>query len=89
MSKLNLLKWIYDLGYHKAEDRYYYALMQLVQQRSTSNPSLYKMANETDKEWEKRKNNEAKLFYELRILIDSVFHPQEYVETTPKDRFMP
>lgn len=85
--KLSILKWVYDLGYKKAEDRYYHALME--EARSIYIELEYSRAQETEKEKEERQGKLLDRRHDLSVVINNVFHPKEQVEIESKSRFLP
>lgn len=93
--KLNVLKWIYNLGYERATDRYYYNLMERVQGVGAQLRGFGQIdqthmgSRERDRHNDMIRRSED-LRYEMQSLINEVFHPTE--ETVTKeavDRFGP
>lgn len=102
--KLNILKWIYDLGYERATDRFYYNLTTRVDNLEVQKnpwvldellgiPPIHKQSL-SDKEIEGRERGRQQQINvvksQMREIINEVFHPvEEAIMKEPLDRFGP
>ena len=87
MSRLSLLKWVYDLGYKNAENKYYFAIMEEIRRQDDRIERLM----EVDKPDKDQLQKQQALGYKLRDIIENIFHPYQEPEPyqPPKNRFLP
>ena len=84
MSKLSILKWVYDLGYKKAEEKYYFALLNYADNLPPDFiPIDPKLKKEDDDRYRTRRAD-------LKGAINGVFKPEKTLPLQEyKDRFLP
>lgn len=98
--RLSVFKWLYNLGYKRAEDRLYFALMKELHDNQLANDLTVidmELVGSPDKNSRAQKEREryneklrqADELARFTMIVDKVFKPEQQVQITVENRFDP